>query len=488
MIKNERQYRITKAQATKLAQALEHLRTGAVGGTPVPPLLQKAQEDALRSQVTDLHTEIAEYEALQSQRHTVLELTSFEEFPRALIQARIAAGISQKDLAERLGLKEQQVQRYEATEYASASMTRVSEIIRALGIRMREAILLPGMQISSALFFKRLMAVGLDRDLVLKRLLPPSLAARLETASRTENSGMETLVLQAAAAVGRVFGWSPATIFAATPLQVNTALVGAPRFKVAKRTDERRLSAYTVYAHYLALLVLEATAGLQRKPIPTEAAAVRQAVLSTYGAITFEHTLRYVWSLGIPVLPLRDPGAFHGACWRVDGRNIIVLKQRTPSLARWLADLLHELRHAGEEPDKDERAVIEAEETPRKRQDAPEEQVATQFAGDVVLAGRAEDLAERCVQAARGSVERLKVAVPQVAAREHVPVDALANYMAFRLSLQGHNWWGAATNLQVAGPDPWHAARDLLLQQTDFARLNEVDRTLVLRACSEGEV
>ena len=271
MIKNERQYRITKAQATKLEQALEHLSTEAVGGTLVHPLLQKAQEDALRSQVADLHTEIAEYEALQSQRHTVLELTSFEEFPRALIQARIAAGISQKDLAERLGLKEQQVQRYEATEYASASMTRVSEIIRVLGIRMREVILLSGMQISSALFFKRLMAVGLDRDLVLKRLLPQSLAARLETASRTENGGMETLVLQAAAAVGRVFGWSPATIFATTPLQVNTALAGAPRFKMAKRTDERRLSAYTVYAHYLALLVLEATAGLQRKPIPTEA-------------------------------------------------------------------------------------------------------------------------------------------------------------------------------------------------------------------------
>ncbi len=144
MIKNERQYRITKAQATKLEQALEHLTTGVVGGTQVHPLLHKAQEDALRSQIADLHSEIEEYEALQSQRHTVLELASFEEFPRALIQARIAAGISQKDLAERLGLKEQQVQRYEATEYASASMTRVSEIIRALGIRMREAILLPG--------------------------------------------------------------------------------------------------------------------------------------------------------------------------------------------------------------------------------------------------------------------------------------------------------------------------------------------------------
>ncbi len=103
MIKNERQYRITKAQATKLEQALEHLTTGVVGGTQVHPLLHKAQEDALRSQIADLHAEIEEYEALQSQRHTVLELASFEEFPRALIQARIAAGLSQKDLAERLG-------------------------------------------------------------------------------------------------------------------------------------------------------------------------------------------------------------------------------------------------------------------------------------------------------------------------------------------------------------------------------------------------
>lgn len=487
MIKNERQYRITKAQAAKLEHALEQLTTG-VGSAQGHPLLRKAQEDALRSQIADLHAQLEAYDALQSQQHAVLELASFEELPRALIQARIAAGLSQKELAERLGLKEQQVQRYEATEYASASVARVSEVIRALGIRMREEILLPGTQLSPARFFQRLQAGGIDRDLVLHRLLPQPLAARLETEGRTENGGMETLLLQAAAAVGRVFGWSPATIFAAAPLQVNMALAGTPRFKVAKRTEERRLSAYTVYAHYLALVVLEATAGLQRQPIPTEAAAVRQAILSTYGAVTFEHTLRYVWSLGIPVLPLRDPGAFHGACWRIDGRNIIVLKQRTPSVARWLIDLLHELRHAGEEPDNDARAVIEAEDTVRVPQDAPEEQVATQFAGDVVLAGRAEALAERCVQAAKGSVERLKAAVPRVAAQEQVPGDALANYMAFRLALQGINWWGAATNLQVAGPDPWHVARDLLLQQTDFARLNEGDRTLLLRAFSEREV
>lgn len=487
MIKNERQYRITKAQLAKFERALEQLAQGPFGGKQMHPLLQKAQEDALRSQMVDLRAQIEEYEVLRSRQHAVLELASFEDLPRVLIQARIAAGINQKELAARLGLKEQQIQRYEATEYASASLVRVTEVVRALGLKVREEIILPRKQLSRATFFQRLKKVGLDRDLVLRRLLPRHLAARLAAEDSTGEEGMDTLVLQAAAAVGRVFGWTPAVIFASTPLQINMAAVGAPRFKVTKRTDEHRLSAYTVYAHYLALLVLEATKDLPRKPIPMDATKIREAVLSTYGSLTFEHVLRYVWNLGVPVLPLNDPGAFHGACWRVDGRNIIVLKQRTWSAARWLIDLLHELRHAGQDPNKDQLAVVEADETTRVARASPEEQVATRFAGDVVLASRAEELAELCVNAAKNSVERLKTAVPRVALQENVPVDALANYMAFRLSLQGTNWWGAATNLQEVGPDPWQTARNLFLEQVVFERLNEIDRDLLLQALSDTE-
>jgi ribosome-binding protein aMBF1 (putative translation factor) len=109
----------------------------------VHPRLQQAQEDALRSQIADLREQLTEYEALRARQREVLALESFEEFPRALVQARIAAGISQKELAKRLGLKEQQIQRYEATEYISASMTRVAAVIRALGLTVRQEIVLP---------------------------------------------------------------------------------------------------------------------------------------------------------------------------------------------------------------------------------------------------------------------------------------------------------------------------------------------------------
>jgi HTH-type transcriptional regulator/antitoxin HipB len=52
--------------------------------------------------------------------------------PQDLIRARIASGLSQKELAKRLGMPEQQIQRYEAKEYESVSLARIAEIAKAL--------------------------------------------------------------------------------------------------------------------------------------------------------------------------------------------------------------------------------------------------------------------------------------------------------------------------------------------------------------------
>src|SRR5580692_215477 len=123
MIKNERQYRITKAQLERFSDAIKHVEAASDSG--IDPLLKKAQFEALQSQFKDLQDELLAYEALQAGNAHVVEVESFDEIPSALIRARIAAGLSQKDLAERLGLKEQQVQRYEATNYAGASFSRL---------------------------------------------------------------------------------------------------------------------------------------------------------------------------------------------------------------------------------------------------------------------------------------------------------------------------------------------------------------------------
>ncbi len=140
MIKNERQYRITKTQARKFEQALAQLKEAPSEPSALHPLLQQAQEEALQSQRDDLRAQIAEYEALANGEQTAFRSHSFDELPIALIRARIAAGLSQKELAERLGVKEQQVQRYEATEYSSASLARVKAVIQALGVTVTERV------------------------------------------------------------------------------------------------------------------------------------------------------------------------------------------------------------------------------------------------------------------------------------------------------------------------------------------------------------
>ena len=144
MIKNERQYRITKAQADRFLQTLESLRQHSGETEGAHPLIAKAQEDALRSQLADLEGELREYESLKAGKFQIDELSVVAELPTVLIKARIAQGMSQKDLAERLGLQEQQIQRYEATDYASASLTRIKEVVSALGAATSKSALTTG--------------------------------------------------------------------------------------------------------------------------------------------------------------------------------------------------------------------------------------------------------------------------------------------------------------------------------------------------------
>ena len=135
MIKNERQYRITKAMAARFQNNLTDLkqRPDADGG--VHPLIAKAREEALTSQLADLDNELQEYESLKASKFRLDSLKKVvADLPSVLIKARIAQGLSQKELAERIGLKEQQIQRYEATDYASANLARIQEVASAFNV------------------------------------------------------------------------------------------------------------------------------------------------------------------------------------------------------------------------------------------------------------------------------------------------------------------------------------------------------------------
>ncbi len=140
MITNERQYRLTGSWLERFEQA----RTGVEGqDSHLPPRARQALRDQYASQVDELRAQLTEYEALRRGEVAVLELDSLGELPEALIRAREASGLSQQALAERLGLKKQQVQRYEATRYAGVSLERLQSVVDALGVTIREQVVLP---------------------------------------------------------------------------------------------------------------------------------------------------------------------------------------------------------------------------------------------------------------------------------------------------------------------------------------------------------
>jgi transcriptional regulator with XRE-family HTH domain/cytidylate kinase len=475
MIKNERQYKITKAEAQRFEVELRRRESEPVS-SDLHPLLVQAELDGLRSQFEELQQELAEYEALRSGQGAVAEVTSIQEIPQRLIQARIRSGMTQEDLAAKIKMKPQQLQRYEATDYSAANLSRIAEIADVLQVSLGGEVPdhtkfpLPGM-------LKRLKSVGLSPEFVTSRLLPASPAI-----STFERRSSGELVLEAAQGIERVYGWTPAALYGTAPLDVSRLSASVARFKVPARVNALELGAYVVYAHYLALLVLQATKNLAVKTLSTDPVVVRKSILSGYGELSFQSALRFLWDSGIPVLTLNDPGTFHGACWRSAGRNVVVLKQQTRSAARWMHDLLHEYFHAASNPDLEDYPVIEESETSEARRKSPEEIAASSFAGNVMLDGRAEELAALCVDSAKGSVERLKTAVQRVADREAIDVGALANYMAFRLSQQGINWWAAATNLQSPISDSRCTPREMLLKNADLTSLNPVDRGILLRS------
>ena len=135
MITNDVQYRSTKAHLRKFEDALANLK--ATAGKE-PTKRQRLETDALSAQAEDLRTEIREYEGLSSGKVSTFEAASLAGIATLLIKARIARGWTQQRLADQLGVAEQQIQRYEATEYRTASLARICDVAAALGVEIVE--------------------------------------------------------------------------------------------------------------------------------------------------------------------------------------------------------------------------------------------------------------------------------------------------------------------------------------------------------------
>lgn len=96
--------------------------------------------DGIRRSLIVERQELAEsldaYRAAQQGAVEALKERAGNDLGALLVAARVAKGWKQKELARRLFLPEQQIQRYEAERYRSISLAGLLRVARALGIRL----------------------------------------------------------------------------------------------------------------------------------------------------------------------------------------------------------------------------------------------------------------------------------------------------------------------------------------------------------------
>src|SRR6266508_6704550 len=106
MIQNERQREITERWIARFSEALERLREHLDDGDENRRKLRRIEAAGIESEIGVLKAQVAEYDDLRSGRVKVMPFVSLHDLPKALIKARIASGVSQREIADLLGIDE----------------------------------------------------------------------------------------------------------------------------------------------------------------------------------------------------------------------------------------------------------------------------------------------------------------------------------------------------------------------------------------------
>ena len=133
MIRNESEYQVAvgrlRGEAARLAEQERLLREKGLADEQLKNAL-----DPMRSFHLQLKEEVEAYEQLRRGEFDLLH--NLGGFGRLLVSLRVFKGVSQRDLAERLGVHESQVSRDERNEYRGVTLERAGRVLEALGAEL----------------------------------------------------------------------------------------------------------------------------------------------------------------------------------------------------------------------------------------------------------------------------------------------------------------------------------------------------------------
>jgi ribosome-binding protein aMBF1 (putative translation factor) len=137
MIRNETEYQEASARLAeewnRLAEHRTRLKEAGLSDEEIKRVI-----DPMESFHLQLKEEVESYERLK--RGEFEELENLRGLGQLLISLRIAQGVSQRELAKRLGVHESQVSRDERNEYFGMTLERAIKILDALGVRLHTTV------------------------------------------------------------------------------------------------------------------------------------------------------------------------------------------------------------------------------------------------------------------------------------------------------------------------------------------------------------
>lgn len=143
MIRNENEYQEAVTRLMEERGRLDAQRKQLKADGLTPEQIKRAC-DPMESFHLQLAEEVKSYERLK--RGEFGEVHNLLGIGRLLVGLRIAQGISQRALAERLGVNESQVSRDERNEYHGVALERAERILNALHAELRTTVKNAGTQ------------------------------------------------------------------------------------------------------------------------------------------------------------------------------------------------------------------------------------------------------------------------------------------------------------------------------------------------------
>ena len=143
MIKDELEYEVSKEWVEKFNKTIAAMERDEEAKRK-DFLKWDAGRGSIQCHLDQLHEEIAEYERLMAwdkSKPIEIVVENFNRLSEALIKARMAAKMSEEELAEILDIDPERIKEYEKRKYQNASLTEILEISLALGLEFKTAVM-----------------------------------------------------------------------------------------------------------------------------------------------------------------------------------------------------------------------------------------------------------------------------------------------------------------------------------------------------------